>query len=377
MRIDFNCHRFCACRLEAVFFMIKSIDNKNCIKLIDRLAKQHSLTMDEYKFILDNENGITAGYAREKAVEFQQKVYGNEIYIRGLIEISNYCKNDCYYCGIRKSNFSCERYRLTKEEILSCCKTGYSLGFRTFVMQGGEDAYYSDEVMCSIIKSIKEIYPDCAVTLSLGERTKNSYKALFDAGADRYLLRHETADREHYEKLHPDYQKFSRRMECLNDLKEIGYQVGCGFMAGSPFQTDSDIAKDLKFIEKFKPDMCGIGPFIPHHATPFAEYKQGSVKKTLYLLSLIRIIHPQILLPATTALGTASADGREKGILAGANVIMPNLSPASERKKYELYNNKLCTDKEASENIEQLRQSISKIGYTIVTSRGDAKEYKQ
>lgn len=356
--------------------MIKSTQEQNCIKLIDCLAQKHSLSLAEYRYILDNESDEVIGYAKEKAAKFRKQVYGNTVYIRGLIEISNCCKNDCYYCGIRKSNFSCMRYRLTKDEILACCKTGYELGFRTFVLQGGEDAYFSDDTVCDIVKSIKELYSDCAVTLSLGERSRESYIALFNAGADRYLLRHETANESHYEKLHPDYQKFSRRMNCLYDLKEIGFQVGCGFMVGSPFQTNGDIAEDLKFIEEFNPDMCGIGPFIPHHATPFADCKQGSLKKTLYLLSLIRLIHPAILLPATTALGTISSDGREKGILAGANVIMPNLSPVAERKKYELYNNKLCTDKEASENIEQLKKSISKIGYTVVTSRGDVKKYQ-
>lgn len=355
-------------------FMFKNLTDKKCINLIDCLAEQHSLSPDEYRYILDHVNDEIAEYTRQKAVYFQKQIYGNDVYIRGLIEISNYCKNDCYYCGIRNGNSSCTRYRLTKEQILSCCKNGYELGFRTFVLQGGEDAYFSDEIVCDIVRSIKVLYPDCAVTLSLGERSRDSYKALFNAGADRYLLRHETANKDHYEKLHPDYQSFDRRMDCLTDLKMIGYQVGCGFMVGSPFQTNEHIAKDLKFIEEFKPDMCGIGPFIPHSATPFADYKQGSLKTTLYLISIIRLIHPRILLPATTALGTISPDGREKGILAGANVIMPNLSPVTERKKYELYNNKLCTDDEASENVEQLKKRIAEIGYNIVTSRGDVKD---
>ncbi len=353
--------------------MFKSLNDKKCINLIDRLAEKHCLSLNEYRYILDNANDEAEEYARQKAVFFRKQVYGNDVYIRGLIEISNYCKNDCYYCGIRNSNASCTRYRLTKEQILSCCKDGYKLGFRTFVLQGGEDAYFSDNIICDIVRSIKELYPDCAVTLSLGERSRDSYRNLFDAGADRYLLRHETANKEHYEKLHPDYQSFDRRINCLNDLQAIGYQVGCGFMVGSPFQTNIHIANDLKFIEKFNPDMCGIGPFIPHSATPFADYKQGSLEKTVYLLSIIRLINPSILLPATTALGTISPDGREKGILAGANVIMPNLSPVTERKKYELYNNKLCTDDEASENLEQLKKRIAETGYNIVTSRGDVK----
>lgn len=312
-----------------------------------------------------------AEYAAKKAVAARQEVYGKDVYIRGLIEISNVCRNNCLYCGIRCGNPSCSRYRLTEEEILTCCDEGYTLGFRTFVLQGGEDPYFTDKVLCTLIQKIKQRHPDCAITLSVGERSRESYRLLREAGADRYLLRHETADKEHYQKLHPKELSFDTRMQCLKDLKELGYQVGCGFMVGSPHQTAAHLAKDLKFIETFQPDMCGIGPFIPHHATPFADQPAGSMELTLYMLSLLRLIKPNLLLPATTALGTIHPTGRELGILAGANVVMPNLSPASVRKKYELYNDKIFTDAESAENKKELERRMESIGYQIVTARGD------
>ena len=340
-------------------------------ELVEKLDNSHSLTVEEYAFLIENYSREAAEMLASKAVSARREIYGNKVFIRGLVEISNICKNDCIYCGIRRSNSSCERYRLSSEQILGCCDEGYSLGFRTFVMQGGEDPFYSDEVLCGIISEIKRRYPDCAVTLSLGERSKESYQRLFDAGADRYLLRHETADKEHYGKLHPQDLSFDNRMECLHNLREIGFQTGCGFMVGSPYQTVECLAKDLKFIEEFQPDMCGIGPFIPHSATPFRNMPAGSVDLSCYLLSIIRLIKPNILLPATTALGSLEKGGREKGILAGANVIMPNLSPLSERKKYELYNNKLSSGNESAQEIKNLSNSMEKIGYRIVTERGD------
>lgn len=340
-------------------------------QLIKKLETFHTLTEKEYALLIQSYTEPLAAYAAQKAVTLRQQYYGNSIYIRGLIEISNYCKNDCLYCGIRRSNTSCERYRLEKAQILDCCDQGYSLGFRTFVLQGGEDGYYTDTRLCEIIDAIKNKYPDCAITLSLGERTRQSYQILYNAGADRYLLRHETADAVHYGKLHPHEQSFSERMRCLSDLQEIGYQVGCGFMVGSPGQTAEILAKDLKFIETFHPDMCGVGPFIPHHATPFANVSAGSVKLTCYLLSLIRLIQPAILLPATTALSTLLSDGRERGILAGANVVMPNLSPTQERKKYTLYDNKCFTEEESAQNVTHLRKRMNAIGYEVVIARGD------
>ncbi|MBQ7295301.1 MAG: [Clostridia bacterium] len=341
--------------------------------LIDKLEKEQSLTLGEYQKLIENYDSELSLYSAEKARKAAEKYYGKKVYVRGLIEISNFCKNDCYYCGIRKSNKSCQRYRLTKEDILACCKEGYALGFRTFVMQGGEDAYYSDEILCDIIREIKSLYPDCAVTLSLGERTKESYQALYNAGADRYLLRHETATKEHYEKLHPHALSFDERMRCLRDLKDIGYQVGCGFMVGSPYQTAEHLARDLKFIEEFSPHMCGIGPFITHKDTPFAGEKSGSADLTVFLLSLIRLIKPNILLPATTALGTIDGKGRERGVLAGANVVMPNLSPLSVRKKYMLYDNKIATGQESAQCVEELKGRMKDIGYEVAISRGDAK----
>lgn len=341
-------------------------------ELIDKLYNTHSLSVDEYEYIIKNKTDESQQCLKEKAVSVRKSIYGNSVYIRGLIEISNICKNNCYYCGIRGANSNCQRYRLTADEIFECCENGYEIGFRTFVLQGGEDFYYTDEFLVPLIKRIKCKFPDCAVTLSLGERTKGSYQALYDAGADRYLLRHEAVNEELYGKLHPAEMSLKNRLECLNNLKEIGFQVGCGFMVGAPYQTARHIAEDLKFIEEFKPHMCGIGPFIPHKDTVFSAEKSGSADLTCYLLSIIRLIHPHILLPATTALGTISDDGREKGILSGANVIMPNLSPQSVRKKYDIYDNKLSTGAEGAEHIKELSNRMKNIGYEIVVSRGDA-----
>ena len=343
----------------------------NVINLIDRLYENRSLTTNEYEQLILGYTPTAAEYLRQKAEQVRQKVYGNDVYIRGLIEISNICKNDCYYCGIRHSNKKCSRYRLTPNEILNCCENGYKLGFRTFVMQGGEDPYFTDDLLCDLITRIKEKYPDCAITLSLGERSYESYKALKNAGADRYLLRHETADDKHYKKLHPGNLSFKNRMECLNNLKELGFQVGCGFMVGSPYQTAKTLAKDLKFIETFKPDMCGIGPYITHKDTPFYNMPSGSFELTLYLLSVVRLIDPYLLLPATTALSTIHPMGRELGIKAGANVIMPNLSPTDTRSKYELYEGKVHSGDEAAESKKSLEKSMKSIGYQVVTARGD------
>ena len=342
--------------------------------IIDKLEATRSLSLEEYRSIIEGFSPEISEYTAKKAVEKRKSVYGNDVYIRGLIEVSNICKNDCYYCGIRRSNKKCERYRLTKEDILGSAKQGYELGFRTFVLQGGEDAVFTDEFLADIIKSLKSNHPDCAITLSLGERSFESYKTLKSAGADRYLLRHETADKEHYEKLHPKEMSYQNRMDCLKNLKSLGYQVGCGFMVGSPYQTSLTLAKDLKFIETFAPAMCGIGPYLTHKDTPFKDMPSGSLELTLYLLSVIRLIDPGILLPATTALGTVHPKGREMGISAGANVVMPNLSPVRVRKKYELYDNKICTGEEAAECKLCLTRRIQSVGYQIDTHRGDKKE---
>jgi len=341
------------------------------MKLIEKLTANHSLSIDEYTYLIDHRTPEAARLLAENAVKARREIYGNKVFIRGLIEISNICKNDCLYCGIRRSNKNCDRYRLTTEQILECCREGYGLGFRTFVLQGGEDSFYTDELLCGLLHDIKKAHPDCAVTLSLGERSYDSYKKLFDAGADRYLLRHETADEQHYNRLHPSELSFRTRMECLNSLKSIGYQVGCGFMVGSPYQTVCELAKDLKFIEEFSPDMCGIGPFIPQSDTPFGDKPAGTLELTCYLLSIIRLIKPNVLLPATTALGTIDPEGREKGILSGANVVMPNLSPESVRRKYSLYDNKVYDGSESAQCKQALAERMSAIGYEIVTDRGD------
>lgn len=339
--------------------------------LLRKLAADRSLTVPEYERLIDGRTPETAERLAELAAEQARAVYGNRVFIRGLVEISNLCRNDCLYCGIRRSNRHCDRYRLTPEQILACAKEGYDLGFRTIVLQGGEDGFFTDEVVCGIVSAIKQVHPDCAVTLSLGERSRESYRRLFEAGADRYLLRHETATRAHYEKLHPPGLSFAHRMQCLRELHEIGYQTGCGFMVGSPFQTTADLARDLKFIEEFQPEMCGIGPFIPHRDTPFRDYPAGTVELTCYLLSIIRLIKPNILLPATTALGTIDPRGREKGILSGANVVMPNLSPQDVRSKYMLYDNKLSSGAEAAQNLNDLKARMAAIGYEVVVDRGD------
>lgn len=320
-------------------------------------------------------SGQETEYLRERAAATSQRFYGKDVYVRGLIEITNYCRNDCFYCGIRRSNREADRYRLRAEEILTCCAIGHELGYRTFVLQGGEDMFFTDDVLCDIVRNIKDKFPDCAVTLSMGERSRKSYERLFTAGADRYLLRHETAEETHYRQLHPAEMSLENRKRCLRDLKDIGFQVGAGFMVGSPYQTVENIFADLQFLREFKPHMVGIGPFIPQHATPFANEKAGTCDLTLTLLSIVRLLLPNVLLPATTALGTIDPHGREKGILAGANVVMPNLSPKAVREKYLLYDNKLCTGQEAAEYIEALKKSISNIGYHVVCDRGDFKKW--
>lgn len=322
---------------------------------------------------------ILAGFGDERtmerltqeAVRVRKKYYGIKVFTRGLIEFTNYCKNNCYYCGIRCGNPNAVRYRLTKEEILECCVEGWELGFRTFVLQGGEDPFYTDERMAEIIREIKRRYPDCALTLSVGEKSYETYRLFREAGADRYLLRHETADEAHYRKLHPETMSLKHRKQCLYDLKSLGYQTGAGMMVGSPGQTMETLGEDLLFLQELNPHMVGIGPFIPHHDTCFAKEAAGSVELTLYLLSVIRLLLPRVLLPATTALGTLDPFGREKGLAAGANVVMPNLSPVRNRKNYELYDNKICTGEESAQCRGCLEKRIASAGYEMVSERGD------
>lgn len=343
-------------------------------RIIEKLFACSDADFDELLYLLNNFDDSTREELAKQAQSVSKQKFGNKIYVRGLIEFTSYCKNDCYYCGIRRSNKNAQRYRLSKDDILACCENGYSLGFRTFVLQGGEDGYYTDEMIADIVRSIKEKYPDCAVTLSIGEKSEKSYKLFFKAGADRYLLRHETANGEHYNKLHPNNMDLGDRINCLAYLKRIGYQTGCGFMVGSPYQTLENIVQDLRFIKNFKPHMIGIGPFIPHRDTPFADFEQGSLELTLVLISILRLMNRNALIPSTTALGTIHPMGREMGILAGANVVMPNLSPVSVRKKYMLYDNKICTGEEAAECKYCLSNRMKSIGYEIVTDRGDYSE---
>ena len=340
-------------------------------ELIDKLHHTQELTREEFLTLLSNRNTETDLYARRLARGVRQKIYGDQVYIRGLIEFTSYCRNDCYYCGLRRSNHAAQRYRLTEEDILSCCQQGYELGFRTFVLQGGEDGYFTGERLAGLVRHIKKQYPDCALTLSVGERTEEEYRAFRKAGADRYLLRHETADETHYRILHPEPLSLQHRKDCLRTLKKLGFQTGAGFMVGSPGQTAETLAEDFLFLKELDPEMVGIGPFISHKDTPFRSREDGTLEDTLFYLALVRLMLPRALLPATTALGTIAPDGRELGILSGANVVMPNLSPLSVRKKYMLYDGKISTGDEAAEGIKNLKKRMETIGCQIVTDRGD------
>ena len=338
--------------------------------LIEKLCKEQDLTDAEFKTLLETDQYDDA---LQKAADAVRRAnYGTDVYLRGLIEFTNYCRNDCLYCGIRRSNRNASRYRLTEEDILACCEEGYSLGYRTFVLQGGEDTYYTDERICRIVSAIRERYPDCAVTLSIGEKPRESYQAFFDAGAERYLLRHETADAALYSRLHPAELSLENRIRCLYDLKDIGYQVGAGMMVGAPFQTTEHLIRDLRFLQELQPDMIGIGPFLPHKDTPFRDEPKGDLYLVLRLLGILRLLFPGVLLPATTALGTIQPQGREMGLKMGANVIMPNLSPVAVRKKYMLYDDKICTGEESAQCVDCLGRRVASAGYQTVCSRGDA-----
>lgn len=345
--------------------------------LIDKLHQKNFLSAEEFHRLLANRSQEDEEYARNLANQVRQQVYGNKIYVRGLIEFTNYCKNDCFYCGIRRSNREAQRYRLTEEDILTCCAEGYELGFRTFVLQGGEDPFFTDEKIVHMIHEIKKKYPDCALTLSIGEKSEESYRAFREAGADRYLLRHETADTRHYSRLHPYKMSCEHRKNCLRTLKKLGFQTGAGFMVGSPLQTIDDLVADFLFLKELDPEMVGIGPFIPHKDTPFAEERGGTLEDTLFYLALLRLMLPHVLLPATTALGTIHPEGREMGVLSGANVVMPNLSPISVRKKYMLYDGKICTGDESAQCRSCLSGRMKQIGCEIVTDRGDYRKSEE
>lgn len=338
---------------------------------IDQLRQERTLPTENLRQLLTHCDASTLEYIRQQAREVAQQHFGRAIYIRGLIEVSNCCRNDCYYCGIRRSNRNVERYRLSKQTILACCQEGYQLGFRTFVLQGGEDRALTDDRIVEIVGSIRQQYPDCAITLSLGEKPRQAYERYFAAGANRYLLRHETYNAAHYRRLHPAGLTIEKRLECLHALKEIGFQTGTGIMVGSPGQSVDDLMADIRFIEQFRPQMIGIGPFLPHHDTPLAASPAGRLEQTLLLLSIFRLMHPAALIPSTTALATLTPDGRQQGIRSGANVVMPNLSPPDTRRKYELYNNKASLGAEAAEGLALLRQQMQAIGYEVSLQRGD------
>ena len=340
--------------------------------LIEKLSAERNLSDGELKELLDSKESDQSLFAA--ADRKRREIYGDEVYLRGLIEFTNHCRNNCYYCGIRCGNKSAERYRLGKVDILACCDEGYRLGFRTFVLQGGEDPFFTDDKICDIVYAIRSRFPDCAITLSVGEKSKESYKSFFDAGANRYLLRHETASEEHYRRLHPENMSLANRKRCLFDLKEIGYQVGSGFMVGSPYQTTDNLIEDLRFLQSLKPDMIGIGPYITHEQTPFSSFTNGGVELTLRLISVLRLMFPYALIPSTTALGTLHPQGRELGLKAGANVVMPNLSPVEVRKLYSLYENKICTGEEAAQCRGCLERRISEAGYKAVTAIGNVKK---
>jgi len=342
-----------------------------------RLREQRVLPEEDFETLLATMDPDDEQFLYQNAREVREQIYGKEVYLRGIIEFSSFCRNDCYYCGIRKSNRKARRYHLTKEQILSCVEDGYRLDFRTFVLQSGEDLSYSEQDICDIVSSIRSRHPDCAVTLSIGEKTKEEYQAYFDVGAQRYLLREETADPAHYARLHPAELSLAHRLQCLWDLREIGYQVGCGIMVGSPYQTWQNVITDLLFMRDLQPQMIGIGPFIHHSDTPFRFEKDGTLEDTLHLLGVLRLMFPSSLLPATTALGTIHPHGREMGILAGANVVMPNLSPREVRTGYMLYDGKICTGDEAAECRACMARRIASTGYHVVVSRGDHPDFRE
>jgi biotin synthase len=345
-------------------------------ELIKKLDAEKALSREEWRQLIGTFTDGDREFARSIAQGIALERFGRGIFFRGIVEFTNFCKNDCLYCGIRRDDRGVQRYRLEKDDILDCCRSGWAAGFRTFVLQGGEDPFYTDDLMAEIVSAIRAEFPTCAITLSIGEKSRESYQRFFDAGANRYLLRHETASKEHYGKMHPPDQTFENRMRCLRDLKDIGYQTGAGMMVGAPYQTVETLTDDMLFLGSFRPEMIGMGPFIPHHGTPFRDFPAGSTTDTLMLLSLCRIMLPDVLLPATTALGTLSGDGRKLGVLAGANVIMPNLSPVADRKKYMLYDNKAITGDDAAESLSVLQKHLDEIGYHLVVSRGDYMEAK-
>ena len=344
---------------------------KSRIDIINHLADGDTLSRDEWMILLSSLDDGEREYLRVKAQEVAVSHYGKGIFVRALLEISSYCKNNCYYCGIRASNRDAQRYRLSKEEILECCKEADALGFNTFVLQGGEDPVQNDAWVVDVVKAIRAAYPEKAITLSVGERSAEAYAAFKEAGANRFLLRHETRNDEHYSQLHPSMMSSENRRQCLTTLKRLGFQTGSGMMIGSPGQTDEHLYEDIRFLEELQPQMIGIGPFLPATNTPFENHSPGSADKTILMLSLLRLRFPNVLLPATTALATLCSNGMERAILAGANVVMPNVSPVEQRKKYSIYDNKKSTGAESAQQMQQLENRLNAIGYHIDYGRGD------
>lgn len=340
--------------------------------IFKKIDEGRGLDRADLRYLLENRETVEEAVF-EKARAVSDRHFHKKIYVRGLIEFSNYCHNNCYYCGIRRDNDEVARYRLTAEEMEAAVAVGAQAGFQTFVLQGGEDAYFTDERLADWLRRIKKIQPGCAITLSVGERSRESYARLKEAGADRFLLRHETYDPEHYKKLHPKEMDRDRRLACLYELKALGYQVGSGFMVGSPYQSTENLVEDFMFLQKLQPAMIGIGPYVRHHATPFRDFENGSVELTAMCIAILRLLFPTANIPSTTAMQTLAADGRNRGILAGANVFMPNLSPPRVRESYALYDNKAAFALEAAENLRDLKAQIAELGYEIVMSRGDFK----
>ena len=345
------------------------------MQLAQRLVCERTLHAEQFRALIELCDDHTLDYLRQEAVRTAQKRFGLGIFVRGLIEISSFCRNNCYYCGLRRSNPSAERYRLSHKQIMECCEEGYNAGFRTFVMQGGEDGQLTDEWLEKIITDIRHTYPDAAITLSLGERSIESYERLYLAGATRYLLRHEAADKELYCSIHPTEMSYDNRIACIENLKAIGYQTGMGMMVGVAGQSADSLVQDLLLLERLQPQMIGIGPFIPHCDTPLGDRPAGGLRRTLLMLSIVRIMHPDALIPSTTALATLTPEGRKLGVLSGANVIMPNLTPQSERRKYAIYENKATSGSEAIEGLQALERELSEIGYHIDYSRGDFQKH--
>lgn len=340
--------------------------------LIARLRANKSLSDGELIALLEDRDPNVLEQLCLSARQVREMHYGRSVYIRGLIELTNVCKNDCYYCGIRRSNKDVIRYRLTHEQVVECCAYGYELGFKTFVLQGGEDPYWTADRLVQLVQEIRQGYPDCAITLSIGEWSRHDYKRFYEAGANRFLLRHETFDSIHYAQLHPQGMSAQHRQDCLRILRSIGFQTGTGIMVGSPGQTFAHILQDIRFIEELRPQMIGLGPFLPHRATPFADKPAGDLGLTLRLLAILRLMHPKALIPSTTALATLHPEGRLRGILAGCNVVMPNLSPKEERQKYSLYNDKAALGAEAAEGLALLAEQLCSIGYELSYERGDS-----